>query len=230
MTRDRTTTVHHRTHADASRRHQVARAGVSLLASALALAGCTGTPTPGLGVGPPTAASATASASSSPTPATAVRGLPSMQDFPVEVTPGPGWVVSESDPGALAFRDTQGIRTIAVHAIGELAGTEQAEVPADVAGFLASHRPDVLVTGGREVRHSGLRAQRFRVEVKDGVAPRKLWSVDDVGFKPLATAPMEVVAVRSSAGLLWLWTEWEPENEAETLAAFDAALKNVTVR
>lgn len=41
---------------------------------------------------------------------------------------------------------------------------------------------------------------------------------------------MEVVAVRSSQGLVLLWTEWKPEDEVSTLAAFDAALKRVTIR
>ena len=49
-------------------------------------------------------------------------------------------------------------------------------------------------------------------------------------YKPLENEPMEVVMVRSSEGLVLLWTEWQPANEAATLAAFDAALERITVR
>ena len=56
-----------------------------------------------------------------------------------------------------------------------------------------------------------------------------MWVVGGMGFKPLSADPMEVVAVRSSKGLVWLWTEWRPEDEEETLAAFDAALEHIVV-
>ena len=40
---------------------------------------------------------------------------------------------------------------------------------------------------------------------------------------------MEVVAVRSSQGLVFLWTEWSPPNEAAAVGAFDAALPAVEI-
>ena len=29
---------------------------------------------------------------------------------------------------------------------------------------------------------------------------------------------------------MWLWTEWEPEDEAAAIATFDAALQHVTIQ
>lgn len=206
------------------------------IAASIATAGCTG----------PEASSAR-SAAHSATPAAAVatasvpdatrtgviRGLPSLPDYPVEVDPDPAWDRGESGNGALSFiaPDAGGKRVIAVHGIGELANTPEADLPADVAGFLAAERTDVDVSGVRTVTHSGLPAQRFRLTIREGRTPQDLWRVlAGERYKPLRTSPMEVVSVRSSRGLVWLWTEFAPEDEASALARFDSALARVTVR
>ena len=66
--------------------------------------------------------------------------------------------------------------------------------------------------------------------MREGRTPSDLWSVaDGTAYKPLDQAPMEVLAVRSSEGLVLIWTEWEPADEQATLAAFESALTNVRV-
>ena len=86
---------------------------------------------------------------------------------------------------------------MSVHAITELADVPGLEVPADVAGFLRMHRDDVLVTDERAVTHSGIPAQRLGIAMRDQRrSPSDLWAVEGNRYKPLATAPMEVVAVR----------------------------------
>lgn len=208
----------------------------TVLALAVALAaGCAGPEAASLGT--PSSAAPAAAASASPVPAPArsgpIRGLPSLPDYPVEVDPDPAWDQGESGDGALSFTaaDIGGRCVIAVHGMGELANTPEADLPTDVAGFLAAERSDVDVTAIRTVTHSGLPAQRFRVTMRPGRTPRDLWQVlAGERYKPLRTSPMEVVSVRSSRGLVWLWTEFAPEDETSALAAFDAALARVTVR
>ena len=160
-----------------------------------------------------------------------VRGLPALPDYPVAVEMDASWVAGEADAGAMAIDDARGSPVISVHAITELADVPGLEVPFDVARFLRMHRDDVLVTDERAVTHSGIPAQRFRLAMRDQRrSPSDLWAVEGNRYKPLATAPMEVVAVRSSQGLVWLWTEWESEDEAAAIATFDAALQHVTIQ
>jgi hypothetical protein len=208
-----------------------AATGACLLVLALALAGCTGTAGSGAA---PTAATPTSSApAASPTPDSAtatVSGLPTLPDFPVEIMPEAGWLPGESDPGAIYFSLPDGVSGIAVHAVRTLAGTPQRDVPEDVAGFLLERRADLVVTDPKAVTHSGLPAQRFRLAMREGHTPSDLWTVaDGTAFKPLDRAPMEVLAVRSSEGLVLVWTEWEPADEQAALAAFDSALEKVRV-
>lgn len=202
-----------------------------VLALALALAGCTGTTGSGA---PPAIAS---SAGPVPAPRTAlpaastISGLPTLPEFPVEISPEADWVPGESDAGAISFSEPDGASAIAVHALEALADTPQEDVPEDVAGFLQERRTELLVTNARAVTQSGLPAQRFRLAMREGRAPSDLWTVaDGIGYKPLDNAPMEVLAVRSSQGLVFVWTEWEPAHEQAALAAFDAALNKVRVR
>ncbi|WP_377641314.1 hypothetical protein [Oryzobacter terrae] len=161
-----------------------------------------------------------------------MKGLPSLPQYPVELTPDGTWVAAGSAPGSASFHNGQGIKIITVQAISELATVAQQDVPENVAEFLQTTRKDVRVTNQREVTQSGVPAQRFRLEMRNKMlAPSDMWAV--VGgnrYKPLKNAPMEVVAVRSTEGLMFLWTEWDPADEQETLAAFDAALERVTVR
>lgn len=119
---------------------------------------------------------------------------------------------------------------ISVHAVSTLTGTPQEEVPEDVAAFLEQQRTDIVVSNAAATTQSGRPAQRFRITMSLGSSPSDLWTVvGGSGYKPLPSDPMEVVAVRSSEGLVFLWTEWTPEKEQETLAAFDAALPAVVV-
>ena len=130
----------------------------------------------------------------------------------------------------MTFIGPRNIKVISIHAVEELAGTAQEEVPEDVAGFLQEQRPDIVVGDPVSITQSGLPAQRFRVTMAEGQAPSDLWTVvDGSGYKPLDTEPMEVVTVRSDAGLLILWTEWSLRNEEATLSAFDQALQKITI-
>lgn len=204
--------------------------GAGILALALlTLTGCGGSTEPD-----PTAAVQTSSASvPSETPTTmTVEGerLRGLSDFPVAVTPDPTWTPSEPGPGTLSFRDADGINAISVHAVSSLASTPQDQVPEDVVAFLQEKRTDIVVTDVASVTQSGLPAQRFRITMSPGRSPSDLWkAVSGSGYKPLPTDPLEVVAVRSSEGLVFLWTEWAPPNQAAALAAFDAALPTVRI-
>jgi hypothetical protein len=201
-----------------------------LLVLALALAGCTATPDSG---SPAAVANSESSApAASPTPASAtasISGLPTLPDFPVEISPEADWGAGESDAGAISFSLPDSASGIAVHAVRTLAGTPQENVPEDVAGFLRERRDELVVTDPRAVILSGLPAQRFRIAMREGRTPSDLWSVGDSAYKLLEQAPMEVVAVRSSQGLVFVWTEWEPADEQAALTAFDAALEKVRV-
>ena len=70
---------------------------------------------------------------------------------------------------------------------------------------------------------------------RGGGVSRGAGHIDTLGLRhaALPSPPprlwMEVVAVRSSQGLVFLWTEWSPPNEAAALAAFDAALPAVEI-
>ena len=201
-----------------------------LLMLALTLAGCTGITASDAPTG--VAASVSSAPTASPAPVSApatVSGLPGLPDFPVEVFPEAGWVPGESDDGAISFSLPEGAGGIAVHAVKTLAGIPQADVPEDVAAFLQERRDELVVTDPRAVTHSGLPAQRFRLAMREGRTPSDLWAVDGTAFKPLEDAPLEVLAVRSSQGLVFLWTEWRPADEQAALAAFDAALEKVRV-
>lgn len=214
-----------------------ARALALTLALAIGIAGCTSETAP-----QSETATTAAVPSSDPTPPAAPSvsapatptvgvGLPSLPDYPVEVSPDASWMPGEAGPGTLAFTTSDGVKVISVHALDSLANTPEADVPADVAAFLREQRGSLSVSDERSVTQSGLPAQRFRLAMKDGRAPTDLWQVRAGSrYKPLEDEPMEVVAVRSSQGLVLLWTEWQPEDEAATLAAFDAALERVTVR
>ena len=178
--------------------------------------------------GEATTSASTSAPSESPTPAgERLRGL---SDFPVTVTPDPSWTPVEPGQGTLSFGVPEGIRAISVHAVSSLASTPQDQVPQDVAAFLQDQRTDIVVSDVRSVTQSGLPAQRFRITMTPGRSPSDLWKArNGTGYKPLPTDPMEVVAVRSSQELVFLWTEWSPEDEAAALAAFEAALPSVTV-
>ena len=204
---------------------------MSLLAISLAaaLVGCSGSSTSPTQSTAPSSVASSAATSSAGDP---MKGLPSMPEYPVELTPDGVWVAGGSEPGSLSFHNGQGIKIITVQAISEVANVAQQDVPKDVAEFLRGKRKDALVTNQREVTQSGLPAQRFRLQMRNKMLePSDMWGVvGGTGFKPLKDEPMEVVAVRSAEGLVWLWTEWDPDDEKETLAAFDAALQKVTVR
>ena len=212
-------------------------AGVAALVLAFVLTGCAGSddPDPVVGQSSTTATRTTAATETSAATETAtatagperLRGLP---DFPVTVTPDPTWTPVAPDEGTLSFRGPDGVSTISVHALSSLAATPQDEVPEDVAAFLQQERPDIVVSDVTSVTQSGLPAQRFRITMAEGQSPRDLWAaVGGSGYKPLAEDPMEVVAVRSSEGLVFVWTEWAAENEEAARAWFDAALPSVTV-
>lgn len=160
----------------------------------------------------------------------AVHGLPSVGDYPVVVAASdPAWVTGEAEAGAVSYHDAAGSLVISIHAVHTVAGVPHDEVPADVAAFLREQRPGLAITQVRSVVHSGRPAQRFRVAMRPGHRPSDLWSVGASGFKRLDSSPMEVVSVRSSRGLLWLWTEFAPQFEEAALARFDAGLSKVTV-
>ena len=98
------------------------------------------------------------------------------------------------------------------------------------AHLQASYGQTIVVDDVTAVTQSGLPAQRFRITMSPGRSPSDLWKArGGSGYKPLPTDPMEVVAVRSSQGLVFLWTEWSPPNEAAVLGAFDAALPAVEI-
>ena len=211
-------------------RHSSVRHPACLLVLTLALAGCTGIPDSGSPAAVATSESSPPAASPTPASATAsISGLPTLPDFPVEISPEADWVAGESDAGAISFSLPDGVGGIAVHAVRTLAGTPQENVPEDVAGFLRERRDELVVTDPRAVILSGLPAQRFRIAMREGRMPSDLWSVGDTAFKPLEQATMEVVAVRSSQGLVFVWTEWDPADEQAALTAFDAALEKVRV-
>jgi hypothetical protein len=173
---------------------------------------------------------ATTPAAQSATDTTAGEHLLGLPDYPVSVSPDPSWTGVEPAAGTLSYRGAGDGKVISVHAVRDLAGTPQEEVPEDVAAFLTAQRSDIVVTDPRSVTHSGRPAQRFRVTMAEGRSPTDLWgAVGGSGYKPLPSEPMEVVATRSSEGLVFLWTEWTPEQEEVTLAAFDAALPRVMV-
>lgn len=205
----------------------------------LALTGCGGSgetgsaaissaaPTTSLTASAPATAATSSPSETATTGAQRLRGLP---DFPVVVTPDPTWTSVALDEGTLSFRGPDGVSTISVHALSSLAATPAGEVPEDVAAFLHQERPDIVVSDVTSVTQSGLPAQRFRITMAEGQSPRDLWAaIGGSGYKPLATDPMEVVAVRSSKGLVFVWTEWAADNEESARAWFDAALPSVTV-
>jgi hypothetical protein len=220
----------------------IARRTLALVAAIIlgfTLTGCAGSddPDPVVGQSSTTASTTTAATGKATATGTAtasvtagaerLRGLP---DFPVTVTPDPTWTPVAPDEGTLSFRGPNGVSTISVHALSSLAATPADEVPEDVAAFLQQERPDIVVDNVTSVTLSGLPAQRFRITMSPGRSPSDLWkSAGGSGYKPLATDPMEVVAVRSTEGLVFVWTEWAPENEAAALAWFDAAFPSVTV-
>ena len=201
------------------------------VALALALASCTSNaPTTPERTMAATAPTATATATSAAATAV-VKGLPSLPDYPVEVAPDPSWVAGATEAGTLSYSTSDGVKVISVHPLDSLANTPEADVPTDVAAFLRDQRGALSISDERAVTQSGLPAQRFRLTMREGRAPTDLWGVRAGSqYKPLDDEPMEVVVVRSSQGLVMLWTEWQPAKEAATLAAFDAALERITVR
>jgi hypothetical protein len=202
------------------------------LALALALSGCSSSAATKSEA--TTASSAPTAAATAASPAAApavVKGLPSLPDYPVEVTPDPSWVAGATEAGVLSYSTADGVKVISVHPLDTLANTPEADVPADVAAFLRDKRGALSISDERAVTQSGRPAQRFRLAMKEGRAPTDLWDVRaGTRYKPLQDEPMEVVMVRSSQGLVLLWTEWQPARQAATLAAFDAALERITIR
>lgn len=202
------------------------------LALTLALSGCSSSAaTKSEATTAGTAPTAAATATSSAVAPAVVKGLPSLPDYPVEVTPDPSWVAGATEAGTLSYTTADGVKVIAVHPLDSLADIPEGDVPADVAAFLRDKRGALSISDERAVTQSGLPAQRFRLAVKEGRPSTDLWGVRAGSkFKPLEIEPMEVVMVRSSQGLVLLWTEWQAADEAATLAAFDAALERITVR
>ena len=181
---------------------------------------------------PSTTAEVTESPEAAPATSAAptTYALPDLPDYALEITPDDSWIRTEPAPGTLTFTGQRNIKVISIHAVEELAGTAQEEVPEDVAAFLQEQRPDIVISDPVSITQSGLPAQRFRITMAEGQAPADLWTVvDGSGYKPLDTEPMEVVMIRSDAGLLMLWTEWSSRNQDATLAAFDQALQRITI-
>lgn len=235
----------------------VRRSGPALtltLALTLAIVGCTsptdrtGTAAPGTQAAPSTSGAPTAGAEATDSSASTgaagqtvddasgaptaddVHRLAGLQDYPVEVTPDPGWKRVEIERGTLTYAAAGGIKVISVHAVEQLAGVPAGDLPQDVAGFLQEQRPDVVVSDVTPVTQSGRDAQRFTVTMSDGSSPTDLWSVvEGSSYKPLPDEPMEVVAVPSSQGLVLMWTESPPSRREATLAAFESALERVVV-
>jgi hypothetical protein len=183
------------------------------------------------GTSSPAVTATSAAATAAPAAPAVVKGLPSLPDYPLEVTPDPSWVAGATEAGALSYSTSDGVKVISVHPLDSLADTPEADVPADVAAFLRDKRAALSISDERAVTQSGLPAQRFRLAIREGRAATDLWDVRAGSrYKPLEDEPMEVVMVRSSQGLVLLWTEWQPAREAATLAAFDAALERITIR
>lgn len=223
---------------------------VLALTLALSIGGCT-SPTDGTAPAEP-AAGATPTAQEAATTATATtpasgaeddgagasdgagaeeaHRLSGLADYPVEVTPEPGWSRAAIEKGTLTYTAAGGITVISVHAVEELAGVPAADLPEDVAAFLQEQRPDIVLSDVTAMTLSGRDAHRFTVTMSEGSTPTDLWRVvEGSGYKPLPEEPMEVVAVRSSQGLVLLWTESTTDRREATLAAFEAALERVVV-
>ena len=206
---------------------------VACVLTAVALSGCSAaaSSSPGSTAGASGPASAAASAAPSAAPSTVgssatVRGFVGFDDFPMRFE-APSGFVDESEGVGTRIVAGDGIRPGAV-LVGSVNTTPAADLPADLAGFIRSRRPNAQVSEVADSEVGGLPAQSFTLTQAPGTNPSDLWCArDGYCFKLLQTQPMDMTAVRTPEGLVLFTVEYVPEQRSRAREAMKQVLGTV---
>ena len=209
--------------------HQLAAACVL---TAVAMGGCSAaaSSSPGSTAGASAPASAVPSAASTAPSATGssatVRGFVGFDDFPMRFE-APSGFVDESEGVGTRVVARDGIRPGAV-LVGSVNTTPAADLPADLAGFIRTGRPNAQVSEVATSEVGGLPAQSFTLTQAPGTNPSDLWCArDGYCFKLLQTQPMDMTAVRTPEGLVLFTVEYVPEQRSRAREAMKQVLGTV---
>ncbi|WP_438856031.1 hypothetical protein [Agromyces sp. M3QZ16-3] len=213
------------------RRHLHLHLLVAAIGGVLMLGGCTASPgaaqTGASEAAPPPASDEPSNGN--PQPGDRVLGLPQSPDYPISFTVPTGATAVAEGGGTWAFVVEGTSAGVAVHDVRTLADVPAADLPDDIASFIASERSDVTVSDAAAIELDGVPAQSFTLQQVDGVEPRDLWCVTGgTCFKLLPDKPMDVITAPTDAGRLWVSVEYLPEDAevveqhaAELLDSFD---------
>ncbi|GGB89470.1 hypothetical protein GCM10011314_31630 [Knoellia flava] len=206
--------------------------GMLALISA-ALAGCAADGAEGATEAAP---SATASPTTSPTASASVAvtagagvvvdGFVGFDDFPMRFEAPAGFSEASEGVGTrLVSKDGVGAGAVLV---GSVNSTAAGDLPADLADFIRTGRPNVRVGEVRTATVGGVPAQSFTLTQAPGTNPSDLWCArDGYCFKLIGNKPMDMTAVRTSEGLVLFFVEYSAEERDTAREAMKHVLATV---